>query len=241
MFCALSVEGATYGQHCTINANCTDDENICVGNNCTCSSTAFRRNNTECATKIDLNAVCGESTDICADSLQNVKMIQNTNAYAKTIILKIKLVSVHHNLQNDVFHLFYSSPGHRTEDPKHDNVIGIAFNVTCDNTDSAASQCSQANMGCLNDGSGIYRCLCNSDYYESNGTCYGRMKPYEACDDGQCVVHATCNVGNCTCDIGYEASPIVSPTQCNGAGEETVPILYILAMVKVLSQILISF
>ncbi|VDI62570.1 Hypothetical predicted protein [Mytilus galloprovincialis] len=117
----------------------------------------------------------------------------------------------------------------------------IAFNETCDDTDSAADQCAQANMGCLNDGPGIYKCLCNSDYYESNGTCYDRMKPYEACDDGQCVVHATCNVGNCTCDMGYEASPIVSPTQCNGAGGETVPILYILAMVKVLSQMLISF
>lgn len=214
LFCALSVKGATYGQHCTINANCTDDENICVGNNCTCSSTAFRRNNTECATKIDLNAVCGESTDICADSLAEC---QNDTEY--------KCLCKDNNFENKTG---LCSPR-------------IAFNVTCDNTDSAASQCSQANMGCLNDGLGGYRCLCNSHYYESSGSCHDRIKPYEACGDGQCVVHATCNMSNCTCDMGYEASPIVNPTQCNGAGGETVPILCILAMVKVLSQMLISF
>ncbi|XP_052070416.1 24 kDa ookinete surface protein-like isoform X2 [Mytilus californianus] len=215
IFCTLSVEGATYGQHCTTSANCTETGNICGSNkNCNCSSTTFRKNSAECAAKIVLNAVCevGESADQCVDSLAECR---NETGY--------KCLCKDNNFENKTG---LCAPR-------------IAFNETCDNTDSAADQCSHANMTCLNDGLGIYKCLCNSNYYESGGTCFDRKKPYEACGVGQCVVHATCIV-NCTCDMGYEASPVVTPTQCNGAGRETVPILYILAMAKVLSQMLIS-
>ncbi|XP_063447442.1 24 kDa ookinete surface protein-like [Mytilus trossulus] len=213
--CALSVEGAAYGENCT-SSTCSETGNICgSNNNCTCSSTTFRKNNTtECATKIVLNTVCevSESADQCEDSLAECR---NDNGF-KCLC----------------------------KDNHFEKKTGLcaprkAFNGTCDNTDSAADQCLEANMGCLNQGLGIYQCLCNSNYYEEGGTCYERRKPYEDCEEGRCVVHATCNT-NCTCDMGYEASPVVSPTQCNGGGRETVALLYLLTVANILSQMLLS-
>lgn len=216
IFCALSVEGAAYGENCT-SSTCSETGNICgSNNNCTCSSTTFRKNNTaECATKIVLNTVCevSESADQCGDSLAECR---NNNGF------KCLCKDNHFEKKTGL-----CAPR-------------IAFNITCDNTDSAADQCLEANMGCLNQGLGIYQCLCNSNYYENGGTCHERKNPYEACNEGQCVVHATCN-NNCTCDMGYEASPVVSPTQCNGSGRETVSLLYLLATAKVLSHMLLSF
>ncbi|XP_052070415.1 adhesion G protein-coupled receptor E1-like isoform X1 [Mytilus californianus] len=263
IFCTLSVEGATYGQHCTTSANCTETGNICGSNkNCNCSSTTFRKNSAECAAKIVLNAVCevGESADQCVDSLAECRnetgykcLCKDNNFENKTGLCAPQIVlnaicEVGESADQCVDSLAEcrNETGYKClcKDNNFKDKTGlcaprIAFNETCDNTDSAADQCSHANMTCLNDGLGIYKCLCNSNYYESGGTCFDRKKPYEACGVGQCVVHATCIV-NCTCDMGYEASPVVTPTQCNGAGRETVPILYILAMAKVLSQMLIS-
>ena len=95
----------------------------------------------------------------------------------------------------------------------------VSVNATCNNTETATDQCSDANSACSDDGTGGYKCLCTSTYFDSSGTCTLRKKPGEGCASDQCVVNAMCSATNntCACNTGYEATPTATPTSCENS------------------------
>ncbi|XP_076073658.1 uncharacterized protein LOC143045198 isoform X1 [Mytilus galloprovincialis] len=173
--------------------DCTDSNNICDTNShkCACSTTSYKKNATTCATKIALAGACTASpAGQCADPQAECNATKHTCGCKSTHFVN-KTGACHQK---------------------------VAFNATCVVAEPAKDQCV-ANTECKNAGvTGTYQCLCKATHYESAGSCEPRKSPKVNCASGECVSHASCDSGTnkCVCDAGYDPSPTISPTMCNG-------------------------
>ncbi|XP_076073659.1 uncharacterized protein LOC143045198 isoform X2 [Mytilus galloprovincialis] len=241
LYIAVGVKGVTFDAACngTGVGNCSDSNTICdaKSHKCACSTTSYKTNATTCVKKIALNGSCSNTpTDQCADSNAVCDATKHTCGCKSTHFVNTTGAC---QLQIALAGACTASPAGQCADPqaecnatKHTcgcksthfvNKTGachqkVAFNATCVVAEPAKDQCV-ANTECKNAGvTGTYQCLCKATHYESAGSCEPRKSPKVNCASGECVSHASCDSGTnkCVCDAGYDPSPTISPTMCNG-------------------------
>ncbi|XP_076073660.1 uncharacterized protein LOC143045198 isoform X3 [Mytilus galloprovincialis] len=241
LYIAVGVKGVTFDAACngTGVGNCSDSNTICdaKSHKCACSTTSYKTNATTCVKKIALNGSCSNTpTDQCADSnavcdatkhtcgCKSTHFVNTTGACQLRVAFDAGCKGTgvgdctdSNNICDTNSHKCACST---TSYKKNATTCAtkVAFNATCVVAEPAKDQCV-ANTECKNAGvTGTYQCLCKATHYESAGSCEPRKSPKVNCASGECVSHASCDSGTnkCVCDAGYDPSPTISPTMCNG-------------------------
>ncbi|VDH89149.1 Hypothetical predicted protein [Mytilus galloprovincialis] len=183
--------GVAFGAGCkgTGVGDCTDNNTICDtgSNKCACSATYYRKNATTCATRIAFGASCkGTGIGDCTDT-SNICGGTSKKCECSTTSYKENATTCATKM-----------------------ALNVAFTAT------QTGQCTDSNAECH---ATKHTCGCKSTHFVNKaGACHQRKSPKVNCASGECVSHASCDSGTnkCVCDAGYDPSPIISPTMCNG-------------------------
>ncbi|CAC5397761.1 unnamed protein product [Mytilus coruscus] len=196
IYIAVDVEGAIYGETCSVNSDCTESNAVncdTTSGNCICEDTFFRKTTpAACASRVALNGVCElaqTSTEQCA--------IDNSECIDVSGTVRCICSTTHYET------------GGACE-------LRIALDTDCTSSD----QCV-ADTDCRDNGAGTDQCQCTiATHYKSGSSCIARIKPNIDCTAvGQCVTNAECDTadtGTCLCNAGYTATPTTTPTMCSG-------------------------